>query len=154
MSIVPMPPEKVEASIFAQLIIQNWIEEIRALKREAADAGLRAERHTLEHSQWMLQACEKLFDAAMRGDYEFLTAASKGIEGAPVRTDKEEWGDILMRISKDLAVIFDGEFDKHMAVVQLIKGLDNGSLVLPSFKEPAPAPTMNRAARRRAARGR
>lgn len=154
MSIVPMPPEKVEAAIFAQLIIQNWIDEMRARKQQAADQGLRAERHALEHAQWMLQASEKLFDAAMRGDYEYLTAASKGIEGAPVRTDKEEWNDVFLRVCKDLSVMFDGEFDKLMAVVQMIKGLDDGSLVLPSSEEPAPVQPMNRAARRRAARGR
>ena len=153
MSIVPMPPEKVEAAIFAQLIIQNWIDEIRARKQQVTDAGLNAERHTLNHSQWMLQACEQLFDAAMRGDYEYLTAASKGIEGAPVFTDPETDNDIFTRIGKDLTSLYEGDAEKVETAMSFIENID---LVMDLFNKPAPpAPVqpMNRAARRRAARG-
>ena len=154
MSIVPMPPEKVEASIFAQLIIQNWIDGVRKRKQEAADDGLRAERHMLEHAQWMLQACEQLFDAAMRGDYEFLSKASEGIGGVPVLTDPEVHGDIIARIGKDLVLIYDGDKEKVNTAINIIENID---VVMGYFRKPAPqAPVqpMNRAARRRAARGR
>ena len=149
MSIIPMPPEKVEAAIFAQLIIQNWIDEMRTRKQEVADAGLTAERHTLNHSQWMLQACEQLFDAAMRGDYEYLTAASKGIEGAPVSTDPETDNDIFTRIGKDITSLYDGDEDKVETAMIFIENIE---LLMDSFNKPAPQ--MNRAARRQAAKRR
>ena len=149
MSIIPMPPEKVEAAIFAQLIIQNWIDEMRTRKQEVADAGLTAERHTLNHSQWMLQACEQLFDAAMRGDYEYLTAASKGIEGAPVFSDPETDNDIFTRIGKDITSLYDGDEDKVETAMIFIENIE---LLMDSFNKPAPQ--MNRAARRQAAKRR
>ena len=144
-----MPPEKVEAAIFAQLIIQNWIDEMRTRKQEVADAGLTAERHTLNHSQWMLQACEQLFDAAMRGDYEYLTAASKGIEGAPVFSDPETDNDIFTRIGKDITSLYDGDEDKVETAMIFIENIE---LLMDSFNKPAPQ--MNRAARRQAAKRR
>jgi hypothetical protein len=149
-----MPPEKVEASIFAQLIIQNWIDQVRAMKQEASDRGLSAERHTLDHAQWMLQACDQLFDAAMKGDYEYLSNASTGIDGAPVFTDPETGDDVLVRVCRDLSFFYDGDAEKVNTAMNIIENID---VVLDSFKKPAPpapAPPMNRAARRRAARGR
>ena len=152
MSIIPMPPEKVEAAIFVQLIIQNWIDEIRARKQQAADEGLRAERHTHNQSLWMLKACEQLFDAAMRGDYEYLTAASKGIEGAPVSTDPETDKDVLLRVIRDLAFFYDGDAEKVDTAMSFIENID---VVMGSFKKQPPAPPqMNRAARRQAAKRR
>ena len=154
MSIIPMPPEKVEAAIFVQLIIQNWIDEIRARKQQAADEGLRAERHTHNQSLWMLKACEQLFDAAMRGDYEYLTSASKGIEGAPVFTDPETDKDILTRIGKDITSLYEGDEDKIETAMLFIENIE---LLMVSFNKPAPlapAPQMNRAARRKAAKRR
>ena len=154
MSIVPMPPEKVEAAIFAQLIIQHWIDEMRARKQQAADAGLSAERYTHNQSLWMLQACEQLFDAAMRGDYEYLTAASKGIEGAPVSADPETDNDVLLRVCRDLSFFYDNDAEKVETAMVFIENIE---VVMGSFKKPVPmppAPTMNRAARRQAAKRR
>jgi hypothetical protein len=154
MSIIPMPPEGVEASIFAQIIIERWIDEVREMKQEAAASDENALRHNLECAQFMLQACVKLFDAAMKGDYDYMSRASAGLPAVEVHGDSQSWNDIMRRILSDLAIIFDGDLEKVEAVRFVINGIDAGTIAVPAVQKRPSAAQMNRAARRQAAKRR
>ena len=155
MSIIPMPPEGVEASIFAQIIIQHWTDDIRRMKQEAAAAGENALRHNLDCAQFMMAACSQLLDAATRGDYEYMSKVSEGLPAIEVQADPESGKDIMQRILCDLYVFFHRDQEKVEAARFVIQSLDAGTVTVPAVqKQSPPAPPMNRAARRRAARGR
>ena len=154
MDIEPLRPEQVEASIFTQVIIQGWIDEIRIRKQEAGGRGYLAERHTMDRALWMLQACEKLFEAAMRGDFEYLSKASEGLENIPVSTDPESLGDIMRRVMADLSVVFDQDVGKMNAAYRAIRAIDDGTCIVSTIAPKPTQPPMNRAARRQASRGR
>ena len=103
MSMIPMPPEGIEASIFAQIIIQHWTDDIRKAKQEAEAVGENALRHNLDCAQFILEACSQLFDAATKGDYEYMSKVSEGISVVQVQGEPESAKDILQRIVCDLS---------------------------------------------------
>ena len=155
MSMIPMPPEGIEASIFAQIIIQHWTDDIRKAKQEAEAVGENALRHNLDCAQFILEACSQLFDAATKGDYEYMSKVSEGISVVQVQGEPESAKDILQRIVCDLNVFFQSDKEKVESASFVIQGLYDGTVGVPAAQKQALAPPqMNRAARRQAAKRR
>ena len=154
MSITPMPPEVVEASILARLIIDRWSDEVLKNAQTSAELGSTAESYTWRKVNTALRSCAVLLDAAMSGNYDYLAeAADAGYESSLDDRGPESVADVLTRIGDDLHVLYEGNMNKTSDALNAVIGVMNDSYLI-MHQDAVTPPPMNRAARRQAARRR
>ena len=156
MDIDPLQPERVEASILTRHIINNWSDEVLQNAQKSAELGSPAESYSWRKVNTALRSCAVLLDAAMNGNFEYLAeAANNGYASSLDDRDPEVVLDVITRIGDDLRLLYGGDMKKTDDALEAVVGVMNGSYLImhPDEMSPTP-PTMNRAARRQAARRR
>jgi hypothetical protein len=156
MDIDPLQPEQVEAAILANFIIDRWSDEVLQNAQTSAELGCAADSYTWRKVNTALRSCAVLLDAAMNGNFEYMADAAKaGYASALDDRGPETVSDVLSRIGEDLSVLYEGDMRKTNDALNAVAGVMNDSyLIMQADEVTPPVPQMNRAARRRAARGR
>jgi hypothetical protein len=156
MDIDPLQPERVEASILTRHIINNWSDEALQNAQKSAELGSPAESYTWRKVNTALSSCAVLLDAAMNGNFEYLAeAANNGYASSLDDRGPERVSDVITRIGNDLTLLYEGNIDKTNDALEAVVGVMNDSYLIMHPDQITPqVPTMNRAARRQAAKRR